>query len=122
MTATKVVKTSVTDNRSPFQDHTHSANLILSTYDMTLGFKPFTEVYSCHLHVIVAEFLGNLMFIFEYCRIFPVLSHLTAELQITVIYWIITATEISPGLTRSCLHLDMMTEQIKYYKRLLLCC
>ena len=45
MTSAQVVETlvSVTTN-SPSQDYTHPDDHNLPTYDMTPGFKPFTEV------------------------------------------------------------------------------
>ena len=43
MTSTQIVETSVNVNSSsPSQDHTHPNDHNLRTYDMTIGFKPFT--------------------------------------------------------------------------------
>ena len=44
MTSAQVVKTSVTvNNNSPIQDYVHLDDHIQPTYEMTPGFKPFTE-------------------------------------------------------------------------------
>ena len=42
MTTTQVVETSVTVNNSPIQDYVHPDDHAHTTYEMTLGFKPFT--------------------------------------------------------------------------------
>ena len=43
MTTTQVVETSVTVNNSPVQDYIHLDNKTQPTFEMTPGFKPFTE-------------------------------------------------------------------------------
>ena len=43
MTTTQVVETSVTvNNNSPIQDYVHPDDHTQPTYEMILGFKPFT--------------------------------------------------------------------------------
>ena len=45
MTTAKVVKTSVTvNNNSPIQDYIHLDHRTQPTYEMTPGFKPFTDI------------------------------------------------------------------------------
>ena len=41
MTTAQVIETSVTVNNSPIQDYVHPDDHVQSTYEMTLGFKPF---------------------------------------------------------------------------------
>ena len=64
MTSAQVVETSVNvTSNSPSQDHTHLDDHDLPNYDMTPGFKPFTERKSLKLIVKEAESLllwGNL--------------------------------------------------------------
>ena len=44
MTTAQVVKTSVTvNNNSPIQDYVHSDDQTQPTFEMTPGFKPFTN-------------------------------------------------------------------------------
>ena len=44
MTTAQVVETSVTvNNNSPIQDYVHPDDHTQATYEMTAGFKPFTE-------------------------------------------------------------------------------
>ena len=43
MTTAQVVETSVTVNNSPIQDYVHPNDHTQPTYEMTSGFKPFTE-------------------------------------------------------------------------------
>ena len=44
MTTAQVVETSVTlNNNSPIQDYVHPDNQTQPTFEMTLGFKPFTD-------------------------------------------------------------------------------
>ena len=43
MTTTQVVETSDTVNNSPIQDYVHPDDHTQPTYEMTPGFKPFTE-------------------------------------------------------------------------------
>ena len=44
MTTTQVVETSlIVNNNSPIQDYVHPDDHIQTTYEMTPGFKPFTE-------------------------------------------------------------------------------
>ena len=43
MTTAQVVETSVTVNNSPIQDYVHLNDHTQPTYEMTSGFKPFTE-------------------------------------------------------------------------------
>ena len=43
MTTAQVAVTSVTVNNSPIQDYVHPDDHIHPTYEMTPGFKPFTE-------------------------------------------------------------------------------
>ena len=45
MTTAQVVETSVTvnNNNSPIQDYVHPDDQTQTTYEMTAGFKPFTE-------------------------------------------------------------------------------
>ena len=43
MTTAQVVETSVTVNNSPIQDYVHQDNQTQPTFEMTPGFKPFTE-------------------------------------------------------------------------------
>ena len=43
MTTAQVVETSVTVNRSPIQDYVHPDDQTQPTYEMTPGFKPFTD-------------------------------------------------------------------------------
>ena len=51
MTTTQVVKTSGTVNKnSPIQDYIHSGNHTQPTYEMILGFKPFTVKQNCVSH------------------------------------------------------------------------
>ena len=43
MTTSQVVETSVTaNNNSPIQDYVHPDDQTQPTFEMTLGFKPFT--------------------------------------------------------------------------------
>ena len=45
MTTAKVVETSVTvNNNCPIQDYIHLDHRIQPTYEMTPGFKPFTDI------------------------------------------------------------------------------
>ena len=45
MTTAQVVKTSVTvNNKSPIQDYVHPDDQTQPTFEVTLGFKPFTVV------------------------------------------------------------------------------
>ena len=45
MTTAQVVETSVTDNNSnPIKDYVHPDDHTKPTYEMTPGFKPFTEI------------------------------------------------------------------------------
>ena len=45
MMTAQVVETSVTvNNNSPIQDHLHPDDQTQSTYEMTPGFKPFTDI------------------------------------------------------------------------------
>ena len=45
MTTTQVVETSVTvNNNSPIQDYVHPDDQTQPTFEMTPGFKPFTEL------------------------------------------------------------------------------
>ena len=48
MTTAKVVETSVTfnNNNSPIQDQVHPDDLTQPTFELTPGFKPFTDCYS----------------------------------------------------------------------------
>jgi len=49
MTSAQVVETSVnvtTETNSPSKDYTHPGDHNLPTYDMTPGFKPFTDRFS----------------------------------------------------------------------------
>ena len=49
MTTAQVVETSVTvNNNSPIQDYIHPDNQTQHTFEMTLGFKPFTEILMCY--------------------------------------------------------------------------
>ena len=43
MTTAQVVETSVTVNNNPIQDYVHPNDHTQPTYEMTSGFKPFTE-------------------------------------------------------------------------------
>ena len=44
MTTTQVVETSVTvNNNSPIHDYVHPDDQTQPTFEVTLGFKPFTE-------------------------------------------------------------------------------
>ena len=43
MTTAQVVETSVTVNNSPIQDYVHPNDHTQPTYEMTSGFKSFTE-------------------------------------------------------------------------------
>ena len=44
MTTAQVVETSVTvNNNSPIQDYVHLDNQTQAIFEMTLGFKPFTQ-------------------------------------------------------------------------------
>ena len=43
MTTVKVVEMSVTVNRGPIQDYVHPDDQTQPTYEMTLGFQPFTN-------------------------------------------------------------------------------
>ena len=43
MTTAQVVETSVTVNSSPIQDYAHPDDQTQPTFEMTPGFKPFTE-------------------------------------------------------------------------------
>ena len=51
MTTAQVVETSVTvNNNSPIQDYVHPDDHTQTPYEMTKGFKPFTEdTYGLHL-------------------------------------------------------------------------
>ena len=45
MTTAQVVETSVTvNNNSPIQDYVHTDDQTQPTFEMTLGFKPFTDL------------------------------------------------------------------------------
>ena len=45
MTTAQVVETSVTvNNNSPIQDYVHPDDQTQPTFEMTPGFKPFTEI------------------------------------------------------------------------------
>ena len=49
MTTAQVVETSVTvNNNSPIQEYVHPDNQTQHTFEMTLGFKPFTEILMCY--------------------------------------------------------------------------
>ena len=50
MTTAQVVETSVTVNNSPIQDYVHPDNQTQPTFEMTPGFKPFTE-----MHIVVGS-------------------------------------------------------------------
>ena len=43
MTTAQAVETSVTVNNSPIQDYVHPEDQTQPTFEMTPGFKPFTE-------------------------------------------------------------------------------
>ena len=43
MTTAQVVETSVTVNNSPIQDYVHPDDQTQPTFEMTPGFKPFTD-------------------------------------------------------------------------------
>ena len=58
MTTAEVVETSLTVNNSSTQDHVHPDNHSQPTYEMTLGFKPFTCFILCTL-IRHAFQLGN---------------------------------------------------------------
>ena len=48
MTTAQVVETSVTvSNNSPIQDYVHPNDYTQLTYEVTPGFKPFTERLTC---------------------------------------------------------------------------
>ena len=46
MTTAQVVETSVTINNSPIQDYVHPDDQTQPTFEMTPGFKPFTNKYN----------------------------------------------------------------------------
>ena len=49
MTTEQVVETSVTgNNNSPIQDYVHPDDQTQHTFEMTPGFKPFTEILLCY--------------------------------------------------------------------------
>ena len=49
MTTAQVVETSVTvNNNSSIQDYVHPDNQTQHTFEMTPGFKPFTEILMCY--------------------------------------------------------------------------
>ena len=49
MTTAQVVETSVTvNNNSPIQDYVHPDDQTQPTFEMTPGFKPFTEILMCY--------------------------------------------------------------------------
>ena len=49
MTTKQVVETSVTvNNNSPIQDYVHPDDQTQHTFEMTPGFKPFTEILMCY--------------------------------------------------------------------------
>ena len=51
MTTAQVVEASVTvNNNSPIQDYVHPDNQTQPTFEMTPGFKPFTE-----MHIVVGS-------------------------------------------------------------------
>jgi len=51
MTSAQVVETSVNANTNSLsQDYTHPDDHNLPTYDMTPGFKPFTEINAIQHH------------------------------------------------------------------------
>ena len=48
MTTAQVVKTSVTvNNNSPIQDYVHPDDQTQTTFEMTSGFTPFTDLVCC---------------------------------------------------------------------------
>ena len=48
MTTAQVVETSVTvNNNSPIQDYVHPDDQTQPTFEMTPGFKPFTDLITC---------------------------------------------------------------------------
>ena len=54
MTTAQVVETSVTvNNNSPIQDYVHPDNQTQPTFEMTPGFKPFTDKNKKKLNLIV---------------------------------------------------------------------
>ena len=49
MTTAQVVETSVTvNNNSPIQDYVHPDDQTQPTFEMTPGFKPFTDLEFCY--------------------------------------------------------------------------
>ena len=56
MTTAQVVETSVTvNNNSPIQDYVHPDDQTQPTFEMTPGFKPFTEKDYLHINQIVLD-------------------------------------------------------------------
>ena len=81
MTTAQVVETSVTvNNNSPIQDYVHPDDQTQPTFEMTLGFKPFTVFWDCLAALgHVAAFGHEQIFIFR-----P-----KTKILVTVLGWVV---------------------------------
>ena len=72
MTTAQVVETSVTvNNNSPIQDHVHPYDHTQLTYEMTPGFKPFTQISLPGRHIVPVPKVRVVAKISS-CRVYPI--------------------------------------------------
>ena len=72
MTTAQVVETSVTiNNNSPIQDYVHLDDHTQLTYEMTPGFKPFTQVSLPGRHTVLVPKVSVVAKI-SGCQVYPI--------------------------------------------------
>ena len=72
MTYVQVVETSVTiNNNSPIQDYVHPNDQTQPTYEMTPGFKPFTQISLQGRHTVPVPKVRAIAKISS-CRVYPI--------------------------------------------------